>query len=586
MTTKNSTRAALMELARELSPEDRMGREELGRRATELLRDFYHSPVNRAFRLLSEAGLLDGVMGLAPGDAVDPEVYLFAVELAEVLGPDHRHGERTKALEGLREFAEERHQTYHVAEERIANLLMNLACLDEPEEVIWRYADAVLQGEEGIPSQYRDQLARAILEAAKRLVERLRSLKPDEEGAVDGMFWLDAGAIDWMEVEGFEFPNGIESAKSLARQRRRTEPESLERLGLWLESEERFPLILWPLRFVGEHIWKTDIRERWLRFKDSVPAVTLEAFGNIERAALRPNRGSEPFGERQMCLFEGGELVATTSILPAEDYERLQAVISKGTEELRTMTAIRFMGKLIQECHDRRISGVQDPTIFLFEGWTEMAEWIGATGKRALDRLPRILEGGSKWQFSWEGGQAIGLWTVFIRDGVSRPQGGHTPPLIEVRVGAPLAPLWTFEGGSRGLLVPVVELPELDKKTKKFMPAQAAFAWAIVRELTEYSAEIVKYRGVELSPAKIERVAARVGCPKATAYRLMEWWTDPSRGQAFLEAVSPGRYHLADNQTYGGARRHLEEAGKRSRNGTLMGLRSASKRKRGNGKRR
>ena len=301
----------------------------------------------------------------------------------------------------------------------------------------------------------------------------------------------------------------------------------------------------------------------------------------MERVSLRPGREVETDEERrQLRLFQSGELVASTSTLPLDSYERLESIISEGTDELRTMTAIRFMTRLIRECHRRWVNGDQNPTIFQWEGWTKLADWTGATSKRELDRLPRILEAGARWEVQWEDGAAIGLWTATVTRGESGARGGHAPAIIEVRVGAPLAPLWTLKKKSRSVLMPVVELPELDTNTKRWMPAQAAFALAVVRELVERRDEIHQHGGAKLTPATVERVATRVGCSKTTAKRLMQWWVDPSRdAPLFLDAVEAGRYHLADNEKYGKARRFLDETAKRSHRGKTMGKASARKRK-------
>ena len=545
----------------------------------------------RAIRWIDQIGL-DGVGELIVSGAADPQIKAAACMLSEEIGADADDQAVAEAVEELRRFAVERFADPEARMGRVVRLLVNLNALEEPEGIYYRYVDKVLREEDGdVDDEYRDRLARALFNAVDRLLDHIANYAPEPDGEDvilsfaqleerNGMLWLDAVAIDWLEAEESSELTNPEGAREKARERWRNDQGRAELLTLWTDPDEPIPSWeLQPVALVCKHLWETGLQEKWKRSRDSFPAVTQGVYDNIERVSLRPDRVAESDQERrQMRLFEAGELVASTSTLPLDSYERLEAVISEGTDELRTMTAIRFMTQLIRECHNRWVSGEQSPTIFVWNGWTELADWTGATSKRELDRLPRILEAGARWEVQWENSAAIGLWTATTARGEPGPKGGHVPDIIQVRVGEPLAPLWTFKGKHRSVLMPVVELPELDTETKRWMPAQAAFALAVVRELVERRDEIHQHGGAELTPATVERVAARVGCPKSTAHRLMERWTDGSEA-AFLDAVEPGRYHLANNDQYGKARRFLDDTARRSHRARRMGKASAKKRK-------
>lgn len=502
------------------------------------------------------------------------------------------------STEELHDIALEQLQRDNRRKGWVARLIANLFAYSDPGGVYWRYVDEVLPDDVG--NEYRDKLARELVEAVGRLAEHIAEHAGEPEPpefatdvinivkgltytAAGGMMALDAALIDWLEAEGFGFSRSADDTRERARERwdnYQRNSDCVELLENWLNPAEQITWQLQPIWLISQHIWENKLHKLWERSRNSIAAVTSQVYANMERVSWRPNRTTEADAEqRQMRLFEAGELVASTSTLPIDSYERLEAVISKGTEELRTMTAIRFMTNLIRQCHSRWVTGEQNPTIFRWNGWTHLADWMGATGNRDLNRLPRILEAGARWEVQWDNGAAIGLWTATTTRGEAGAKGGHAPQIIELRLGAPLAPLWTFEGKHRSVLMPVVELPELDTSAKRWMPAQAALALAVVRELVERRSEIYHHGGAELTPATVERVATRVGCPKPTAHRLMERWTDGSE-DAFLEAIEPGRYHLADNEHYGKARRFINETARRSHNARRMGKASARKRKR------
>ena len=563
------------------------------------LRDM--DPFWGARRLMRKAGYdANGIGQLAVGKARSEEIYEHAQQLwAETNSED----ELSAAADGLTDYITEHLATIEGRYWRVVRLIQNLSAHNEPEGIFYDYADRALEqcADDEVSDEYRDKLARRLLGAIGRFWNRFTeevdrfvdSLPEDvdeddvpEFWSKDGMLWLDAVAIDWLESEGWNrWPTDADGARETARERFASMTDDAgggrETLGLWIDPNAEIPVHLRPVEWLCEYLWKEELREQWQRSRNSFPAVTPGVYDNMERVSLRPDRDVETDRERrQLRMFEAGDLVASTSTLPLDSYERLESIISEGTDALRSMTAIRFMTQLIRRCHSRYVAGEQNPTIFQWEGWTDLAEWIGATSNKARERLPKILEAGARWEVQWEDGAAIGLWAPSVTRGEPGAKGGHVPDNIEVRIGKPLAPLWTFEGKSRSVLMPVVKLPDLDTNAKRWMPGQAAFALAVVRELVERRDEIHQHGGAQLTPTTVERIASRVGCPKTTAKRLIQRWTDPQRDEPlFLDAVEAGRYHLADNEQYGKARQFLDETAKRSHRGSKMGKASARKRK-------
>ena len=548
-----------------------------------------------AHNLLREAGYLPhGVERLSLADAIDRTIYDHALAL---LRDKESRGEQPDgatppsdavqrawaiAIKHLAKFIEDHLSTVEGRYWRVLRLIVNLERHTEPEGVFYKYVNHVLEeaGADDVSDEYRDRLARELFTAVKRLIARFiegHGNQPDDAPdmwGVDGMLWLDAVAIDWLESEGWDgWRTDPDGARESARERWESESSAGELFALWVYPGESMPWKLKPVAWLCEYLWETELRERWERASKNRPAIIMPVHNTVEEMAWKPGGRTVKQNGSQLHLFDDeDQLLATTPFLPGD---RLATIIEAGAEDLGSITAVRLFVYLVRtvfhqwtdEQHDFRVVDVEG-------GIQGLADAIGEKSGRARAKLKKILQAGLHWHVDWPGGEAGGLWTYRYDD----TSGSHKGARLRIVLGDPLLPGYTFKK-RRQILVPVVEPAPLVSSPRTYRN-QAVFQQVLVREIVERRKDIARFGGARLELQDLWQIAKRVGLTRNTMGKAMgRYLVDGDDGPAFLEEVDTDQYHLADNEKYGKARRFIDETARRSAKGRKMGKVSARKRK-------
>lgn len=263
-------------------------------------------------------------------------------------------------------------------------------------------------------------------------------------------------------------------------------------------------------------------------------------------------------------------------VLHGREIARVELVDGAVLDVLKTgrgLTMHRLTRYVISEVFRQDVTGATSAgELFIPGGVAELARIIGDRPSHPEHTL-QALRLGQGLHVQWPGGSETGgLWTYHHEKG-ARGRAGF----VSITVNAPLRPFYALRhlGKSEQTLIPVVRLPPFVGRSNDHA-AQADFQWHLVRELVDGRRELHEFGGVTLGDERLAALAEQAGLALSLLPRVLDRWTqDGDDGLAFLERMNGGRYHLADNEWFQGARRFLNDTAKRTNRGAL----AASKRK-------
>ncbi|MDZ7703885.1 MAG: hypothetical protein U5L04_05305 [Trueperaceae bacterium] len=469
----------------------------------------------------------------------------------------------------------------HEARRVIAREMLRQYSVDDPAR--WHYYLAAEYAGEGDDNRKaRRLLAGRVRDEIAKFTEKVQDFA-EEHGVehdgspleLDEMLWLDALFFDHLATVGDQAEQSAKVGRTKARERWASgDAPSVWRL--WFDEENHGPYCHFAPK-LAEYLWCDQVEPELKRIRDNRPALAVPVYDALEATAWHKGRHVERDADSSQLslLSEDNDLLAQTPFLPDE---RLQRILEAGADDLRSITAIRLFIYLVRAVHQRAFEDVPDSTVLEFEGGIKgLAEEIGETSNKGRAKLKGILEAGQRWHVTWPGGAAGGLWTYTYDD----TSGSHKTARLELRLGAPLAPMYNLKRLRKGqrTLTPIVDMAPLVSPGRYYAP-QAAFQQSVVRAIAERSMQIADDGGVLLTLPKLWPIADALGLPKSTMQRALDRWLhDGDDGPAFLEKVDRDRYHLADNERYGLARRFIDETARRKKRGQIRGKASQRKRK-------
>lgn len=552
-------------------------------------------------RLAEMTGVAKGMPELTLRDALHGPLKNVVNDAPDKYGihglrPEETSDNFDQAVAELEETATNYLATPEGRFKRVVRLIVNLWGIGEPASTFRDYAREAAG--EAVSDEYRDKLARRLYEAVAgdktprwTLIDHIGK-RQESHGSEDfwtlresdGMLWLDAVALEWLDewTDGNAFNGTLEDAREKARNRWQNDQESPGLLGLWT-FDEPIPWKLRPVTIVAEHLWKheDDLEAEWKRIRKNRPAIVETVHNGLEEMAFREGRTVREQDGPQLQLWDDGdELVAQTPTLPEQQLAR---VVEQGTDEFRSITGVRLLVHVIRTTHMQFYRDVDDPRVVEVEGGIKaLSETIGDPGSgKSRRRLKNILEAGQYWRREWNGVVERGLWTWSVDDRTGPGQRSR----VRIIVGDPLSPQFVFDmpKGKR-TLVPIVDIAPLVNPGRYYGP-QAAFQQALVRKIVDRRKHIPERGGATLSLSDdLWPIADRLNLPQPTMQRALDRWTsDGDDGPKFLELVD-GRiegeaiYHLANNEKYRRAREFVAETARRSKRASEAGKASSRQR--------
>lgn len=251
----------------------------------------------KAHHMTGRTGLSTGVGLVQLRYAYAPAIYDHTRSRLEAMALNDDDDE-TRVLSDLTKFVGEYLTDVEARYRRVVRLLIGLSCYTEPEGVLYRYVDDILaaEGMERVGDEYRDKLARLLFRTSRRLLEHVDAKNTGESlgdlRGADGMLWLDAAAIDWLEAEGWDgWSTGPEGGRNAARTRWDNN-DGAELLALWVDPDEPIPWKLRPLETLGRYLWRHEVKPEWDRLTKATPARVQglrhgqdqDLFGKFEKA--------------------------------------------------------------------------------------------------------------------------------------------------------------------------------------------------------------------------------------------------------------------------------------------------------------
>jgi len=473
----------------------------------------------------------------------------------------------------------------------------------DPIEFHWEAAHKFLQewgNKNGHKNLGEDQFARQCLGQSfhkhvtllyKKIMnfESIGSSIPPKTEEKDGMLWYDAILFDLYEGLG---PTG----KGLAEKYRKTARSRWEK---YKETGDSTYAWLFWCEFEGgnedqdisggppdkshfdeallEILWDDQIHYQWERATKNRPAIPLVIADTLDRACFYADRSIEVRDQVPSVIVEQ----TVIAVVPATKVATLDSEVLTTLEQsvgiLGSLTGHRVVRFLISTYHRQYFESLdRNPTHIRIDGGLDgFAHAVGEHSKKASDSLLKILQAGQRLCIQWPGGVESGLWTYVYND----KTGWGKKAFLEIRLGFPLAPLYAKPHlpKNQQILVPLVALPPL-VSPNKFFAQQAAFQFGVVRELVERRQELHKEGGALFKEDDFARIGAKYGLPNSTRMKAMErWLRDDSDGLRVFELVGSNRYHLADNEVYGDARRFIDETVRKAAEGRQRAIRGMRK---------
>lgn len=534
--------------------------------------------------------LTKGINNLTIDTCFSDELNQKAIETWEEgdfsISPDEE--ERKQHAEALREEVVKHLSTRKGRMSRLSRLLESLRYQSDLGEIVYDYVDHALNNLENIneannTGAFRDKIGRHLIDKSLprlyEILDRYDEQTDSHNPEVDGIFWLDAVAIEWLQAEGYYKHNSDrtpEDDKKKARELFGDNPSAQQLLSMWLEPGNGIPWKLRPVQWVCEVIAK---REN--RLRDNHAALAQPVFDVTADLAWGDNRTIEK-QENQLILFDDDECLAETGRVPTSPTmteERLQTVIREGTEELKSTTGIQLIVHAIRKGFKQKFgTNMRNPSFLRYPGGfgTLSKELKGSTSNSERTKLRKILKAGQKWNIDWPTGEASGLWTYHYEEATGKDSRAH----LEIRLGAPLMPQYvqTLQGSDR-ILVPIVKLmPPFG--SPRYYANVSIFQLSLVRNIVERRLQVAQRGGARLTLREITQIAKQAGLPTKTAKDAIDRWKqDGDDAPAFLEEVQEDHYHLADNERYGNAREFITKTARRSQSQSLRGKKSAENKK-------
>ncbi len=327
-------------------------------------------------------------------------------------------------------------------------------------------------------------------------------------------------------------------------------------------------------RMLGRVLWYGQVQAVLAAARSRVPRqpATLPLLFVNDYSSVYLNRRNAVRVHDQGCgramaeiLSPEGQQLAKTPVLNAGLIDRA----NRGAVALRSYLGQRVLRRVPMEVWRRHVAGQRNPRVLSWRGVDAFLEWMEVSSKFHAEALD-ILRAGQDFRRTWaDNGRPMreigGLWSYDLnQDGRTAP-GRHAH--LELNVNRPLAPFFAKEELERGderVLVPVVAMPPT-VGSPNLWAAAAAFQFVLVKTLVEHRLDVVSHGGALLPAQALARLASDVGMKPDRLPRVLErWLRDGNDGDAVLESVERDRYHLANNPTYGQARRYIEDTGRLS----------------------
>ncbi|HTP51409.1 MAG TPA: hypothetical protein VMK42_11975 [Anaeromyxobacteraceae bacterium] len=272
-----------------------------------------------------------------------------------------------------------------------------------------------------------------------------------------------------------------------------------------------------------------------------------------------------------------GKMLAETPVLYAEHIIGAQ----RGVRVFGSYLGHRALRQIPDAVWRRHCAGCRDYQDLHFHGLEGFREWLGSKAKSQDREVLELLHAGQVFRRTWgrvDNGrpdrEIAGLWT-FIRDDGATGRGRSAKLILSV--GPYLRPFFVrdmLDENEDRLMMPMPPLPPRVGSPNLWAP-QASLQLGLVRFFVCERAQMVKYGGALAKPDFLDALAAAHHLPRRHRPRVLDrWLQDGDDGPAMLQLIERDRYHLADNELYGPARRAIDatarlflrrsEAGKRA----------------------
>jgi hypothetical protein len=346
------------------------------------------------------------------------------------------------------------------------------------------------------------------------------------------------------------------------------EPEEWTR---WRGREEwqgRFSRMLARVLWYGQvQAGVAPARSKVPRQPATLPLLFVNDYANVylnRRNAVRVHDQGHGRAMAEIVSPEGKQL-AQTPVLNAGLVDRAH----RGAVALRSYLGQRVLRRVPMEVWQRHVAGDRNPRVLSWRGIDGFLDWMEINSKFHAEVLD-VLRAGQDFRRTWaDNGRPLrevgGLWSYDLNEDGRTAPGRHAH--LELNVNRPLAPFFAKEELERGderTLVPLVAMPP-KVGSPNLWAAAAAFQFLLVRTLVEQRLDVVNHGGALLPAQPLARLATEAGMKPDQVPRVLDRWLhDGHDGHAVLERVDRDRYHLANNSTYGRARRYIDDTGRLS----------------------
>ena len=276
-----------------------------------------------------------------------------------------------------------------------------------------------------------------------------------------------------------------------------------------------------------------------------VPAVSRRVLDRVQglQAATTRTAGMGPavhfWGpSRIIATFDPGPAPVVDPAMVA----RVCGVVAK----LGGVDADRLLRWLVVSGFDQVRAGNTDPRCLVVPGgWTELAQRVGAHGKRAVDTVRDLVHAFAMLRFQWDSVRCGNILTCDEPNG----SGPGVRKVLRIVLGTALLPGFSkgVEPGAQSQwtardkrIVPVLPQPALRVLLPRYHPAGLQLSWLIMRALTDDAKAVATSGGIPWRKSDWQNAAARAGLDPDRLWALVDSWHDDSDGAAFLSIPCPG----------------------------------------------
>lgn len=387
--------------------------------------------------------------------------------------------------------------------------------------------------------------------------------------------YLDDGLPSW-DAALARFINeraGDASDAALVRERGAERAAACTLFAGWLDDAEGSPRLLRTLA----HAFREPI-ERLVRRGHA--ALVRPVYGVVLDAHTHPPREEDRDGQRIIRLSSGVEVkrpeyLTNDPFLPAET---LDALLKIGLPLLSSLDANRLLRMEVHEGF--RVHAETGDRVLTFDGgWDEVAERAGITTKKEgrEKRARAIVLAQAHLVFSFENGEQGNLLTY--REPNAEAHGRSRR--VELTLGTAVVPnhvQFIKDRHDRRLVPVLADLPPLVGRPNEHGKL-ASLALAVVMDLRDRAAELVKHGGAHLNFAALAR---RVGLPANVLPKVIDAWTTGggvNDAPALLELVEKDRYTLS--KAHSAARDFILKGGRDELDGQRWGQAGVDKKNKG-----